>query len=125
MVPLPSRSPGSRLQPVTVWCTSCCLKFQYMHAKLVRQMTAAAAAPAGRSDTSRRTSYEPYAGSRRYGSGVGSCVPALDAQRKGSSASNDTTHGDTDVAKFLAPNGPSGTYSHRCTSRADQSFTRQ
>lgn len=44
------------LQPVTVWCTSCCLKFQYMQEKLVRAMTAGAAAPGVRSDTSRWTS---------------------------------------------------------------------
>lgn len=49
-----------------------------------------------------------------YGSGVGfSCTgPKLGSQRNGSSAARGTTHGEMVVAKFLAPNGPSGTYSH-------------
>jgi len=33
MVPLPKRSPGLMLHPVTLWCTSCCLTFQYMWRK--------------------------------------------------------------------------------------------
>ena len=41
----------------------------------------------------------------------------------GRSASSVTTHGLTLVQKFLALNGPSGWYSHFCTSRADQSLT--
>ena len=33
--------------------------------------------------------------------------------------------GDIELAKFLAKNGPSGWYSHRWISRADQSFSKQ
>ena len=36
------------------------------------------------------------------------------SMRNGSSASIETTHGDSVVAKFLPVNGPSGTYSHFC-----------
>jgi len=36
-----------------------------------------------------------------------------------------TTHGETDVAKLFARNGPSGWYSHVWMSRADQSLTMQ
>ena len=43
--------------------------------------------------------------------------------KNGSSASTVTTQGLTLVAKFLALNGPSGTISHACTSRADQSLS--
>ena len=43
--------------------------------------------------------------------------------RAASSASSGTTQGDTDVAKLLPRCGPSGTYSHACRSRADQSLT--
>ena len=42
----------------------------------------------------------------------------------GSSASSVTTQGETVVPKFLARNGPSGTYSHFWISRALQSLTR-
>ena len=60
-------------------------------------------------------------GERRYGSGAGSCFgPAV---RNGSSAASGTTHGEIDVPKFLARNGPSGTYSHAWMSRALQSLT--
>lgn len=38
--------------------------------------------------------------------------------RNGMSASIGTTHGEIVVPKFLARNGPSGTYSHFCMSRA-------
>ncbi len=34
-----------------------------------------------------------------------------------------TTQGEIEVAKFLARNGPSGTYSQAWMSRADQSLT--
>ena len=44
-------------------------------------------------------------------------------RRNGARASIVTTHGLTEVQKFFALNGPSGWYSHFCTSRADQSFT--
>jgi hypothetical protein len=49
-----------------------------------------------------------------YGSGVGSfwTGPKLGSQRNGSRAARGTTHGEMVVAKFFAPNGPSGTYSH-------------
>ena len=43
--------------------------------------------------------------------------------RKGASASSVTTQGLTEVAKLFARNGPSGWYSHFCTSRADQSLS--
>ena len=46
IVPLPSRSPGLRLQPVTVWCASCCVMLQYMYLKLELETTAGAP-PAG------------------------------------------------------------------------------
>lgn len=45
--------------------------------------------------------------------------PALGAHWKGVRASIETTHGLIEVQKFLAVKGPSGTYSHACTSRAD------
>ena len=38
IVPLPQRSPGLMLQPLTEWWASCCLKVQYMYLKLVLQM---------------------------------------------------------------------------------------
>ena len=44
--------------------------------------------------------------------------------RAASSASSGTTHGEIDVANDLPRNGPSGTYSQACRSRADQSLTR-
>lgn len=49
--------------------------------------------------------------------GLGSvCTgPALELHLKGSSASRETTQGEILVAKFLAVNGPRGTYSHAYT----------
>src|SRR3954471_23460770 len=71
--------------------------------------------------TSRLMSYADGCGVCRYGSGGGSCSgPFL---RNGSSASIVTIHGEIDVPKFFARNGPSGTYSHFWMSRALQSFT--
>mmetsp|Transcript_16519 Transcript_16519/g.56181 ORF Transcript_16519/g.56181 Transcript_16519/m.56181 type:complete len:234 (-) Transcript_16519:553-1254(-) len=122
MVPLPMRSPGRRLQPVTVWCTSCCRGVQYRLRRLLLPTTLASP-PAGWSDTSRCTSYEEYVGSRRYSRGSGSCTPADVGARKGSSAAMGTTQGLMVVRKFFDPKGPSGTYSQRCTSRALQSFS--
>mmetsp|Transcript_8503 Transcript_8503/g.20179 ORF Transcript_8503/g.20179 Transcript_8503/m.20179 type:complete len:227 (+) Transcript_8503:105-785(+) len=121
MVPVPSRSPVRMLQPLTEWCTSCCLHDQYMYLRLERDTTWSAAMSAARSATSRRTSYALGSSWCRYGSGVGS-VCSGPAQRNGSSASSVTTHGEMVVAKFLPRNGPSGTYSHFWMSRADQSF---
>ena len=47
------------------------------------------------------------------------------SRRRTAPSAAETTHGEIDVAKFLAPNGtPSGTYSNFCTSRADQSLHR-
>ena len=43
MVPLPSRSPGAMLQPVTAWCTSCCFTLQSRFAKFDLQTVAGAA----------------------------------------------------------------------------------
>jgi len=50
------------------------------------------------------------------------CTPALVGHAKGASASRVTTHGEIVVAKFLAPKGPSGTYSNFWMSRALQSL---
>jgi hypothetical protein len=50
------------------------------------------------------------------------CTPALVGHAKGASASTVTTQGEMVVAKFLAPNGPSGTYSNFWMSRALQSL---
>src|SRR4051812_23951753 len=61
----------------------------------------------------------------RYGSGGGSPAARRKAgARNGASAARLTIHGETEVAKFFARNGPSGWYSHAWMSRADQSFTR-
>src|ERR1051325_6575635 len=58
----------------------------------------------------------------KYGRTFGSCVgPGI---RKGSSASIVTTHGETEEQKFFPRNGPSGTYSHACISRALQSLNK-
>jgi queuine/archaeosine tRNA-ribosyltransferase len=43
---------------------------------------------------------------------------------KGRIASIETIHGEIDVMMFFPVNGPSGTYSHFCMSRIDQSFMR-
>ncbi len=45
--------------------------------------------------------------------------------RKGAMASAVTTQGEMVDWKFLARNGPRGTYSHAWKSRADQSLSRQ
>ena len=45
MVPLPNKSPGIMLQPVTVWCTSCWRIFQYMNLKFERVIAAGAGIP--------------------------------------------------------------------------------
>ena len=42
-----------------------------------------------------------------------------------SKAESGTTHGEIEVRNDLPRKGPSGTYSHACRSRADQSFSRQ
>ena len=47
---------------------------------------------------------------RKYGNGSGSCGKL--STINGSNAATDTTHGDIDVPKFFAVNGPKGTYSH-------------
>ena len=63
----------------------------------------------------------PSSSSRRYGS---SSVPLSSPRaRNGSSAAASTTQALMLVPKFFELNGPSGTYSHACTSRADQSFS--
>ena len=129
-VPLPSRSPGRRLQPLLAWCVSICAAVQYISRKLVR-LSRAGAIPSSRmrgvrSHASSRTSIPPCsrsAGDVRYGSGSGSPAGrAYAGTRKGASASIVTTQGETVVAKLLERNGPSGRYSQLCTSRADQSF---
>src|SRR5579862_167955 len=67
-----------------------------------------------------------FSSEERYGSGFGSPAGRRNAAaRNGASASIVTTHGETVVAKFFARNGPSGWYSHRWMSRADQSLSRQ
>ncbi len=45
--------------------------------------------------------------------------------RAASRASSGVTQAETDVAKDLPRNGPSGTYSHAWRSRADQSLSRK
>ena len=57
----------------------------------------------------------------RYGSGGGSCRGG--GTRAASSAASGTTHGDTEVAKDFARNGPSGWLSQTWMSRALQSLT--
>ena len=65
-------------------------------------------------------SYDQSPFACKYGNGAGSCFgPAM---RNGARASRVTTHGEIDVPKLFARNGPSGTYSHFCTSRALQSL---
>mmetsp|Transcript_27716 Transcript_27716/g.65322 ORF Transcript_27716/g.65322 Transcript_27716/m.65322 type:complete len:277 (+) Transcript_27716:523-1353(+) len=56
MVPVPSRSPGRMLQPVTVWCTSCCRMFQYRCFMLLLLTTARSAISLPWIDTSSATS---------------------------------------------------------------------
>lgn len=46
----------------------------------------------------------------KYGNGTGSCGKL--STKNGSKAATVTTHGEIDVPKFLAVNGPNGTYSH-------------
>ena len=86
--------------------------------------------------TSRCTSNVYGSACLKYGSGTGSywsaycyhdnsylCVTCTGfSTRNGCSASMVTTQGDMVVLKFLARNGPRGTYSHFCISRALQSF---
>src|SRR5689334_724428 len=62
---------------------------------------------------------------RRYDNGSGSPGGRGGGeQRNGASASAVTTHGEIELAKFLARNGPSGCDSHDWMSRADQSLSR-
>lgn len=35
IVPVPSRSPGRRLQPVMVWCAIICCRVQYLHSNCI------------------------------------------------------------------------------------------
>mmetsp|Transcript_13634 Transcript_13634/g.23349 ORF Transcript_13634/g.23349 Transcript_13634/m.23349 type:complete len:248 (+) Transcript_13634:849-1592(+) len=119
-VPEAMRSPGRRLQPVEVWWASICAMVQYTFLKLLRVTTAPVGWPLGTMRTSSAMSYVTRFFSLRYSSTGGSCGGA--GHRNGSRASRVMIQGDMEVAKFLALNGPSGTYSHRCTSRALQSF---
>jgi len=65
-------------------------------------------------------------GAYRAMAGRGSCSGRKNSgARNGASASMVTTHGEIVVAKFFPKNGPSGWYSHRWMSRADQSFNKQ
>ena len=61
--------------------------------------------------------------SSRYGSS-GSVAGRRPRPGRLASAASGTTQGETEVAKDLPRNGPSGTYSHAWMSRADQSLTR-
>jgi hypothetical protein len=56
--------------------------------------------------------------SRKYADNGTSDARFNGSKRNGSSASINTTQGDIVVAKDLLVNGPSGTYSHACTSLA-------
>ena len=62
----------------------------------------------------------------KYASGEGQsgCVGRKTAARNGASASGLTIHGEIVVDKLLLRNGPS-MLSQNCTSRADQSFSKQ
>src|SRR5450755_3319630 len=72
--------------------------------------------------TSKSMSRPQSSDSVRYGS---SSVPRDGGRILAcSSAASGTTQGDTVVANDLARNGPSGTDSQDCRSRADQSLTR-
>src|SRR3546814_13200180 len=56
--------------------------------------------------------------------GVQTCALPIWAMRKGAIASAVTTQGEMVDWKFLARNGPRGTYSQAWKSRADQSLSR-
>mmetsp|Transcript_14436 Transcript_14436/g.36804 ORF Transcript_14436/g.36804 Transcript_14436/m.36804 type:complete len:204 (-) Transcript_14436:524-1135(-) len=120
IVPVPSKSPGCMLHPVTVWWTSCCLRVQYMYLRLELHTTNASSLAFGLIATDRLISYAESFESLRYSRGAGSCLGW--GHLKGSRASKVTIQGEIVVQKFLAPKGPRGTYSHFWISRALQSF---
>src|SRR5436305_8646342 len=97
IVPVASRSPVRRLQPLTVWWASCWQTFQYRCFAFDRQTVCGPFDPAPRIATSRWTSNDQSPGERRYGSGGGSCFGP--GTRNGSSAVSGTTHGLIDVPK--------------------------
>mmetsp|Transcript_22810 Transcript_22810/g.58052 ORF Transcript_22810/g.58052 Transcript_22810/m.58052 type:complete len:202 (-) Transcript_22810:949-1554(-) len=74
IVPLPSRSPGRRLQPPHVWCATIWGHVQYMWRRLEAQTRVARCAPAGSRSTATRTS----CATRTHGvwpSAPAACVP--------------------------------------------------
>src|SRR3984957_5056879 len=129
MVPLASKSPGRRLQPLLAWWVSNCSAVQYKSRALLR-LTRSGASPrsrirADRSDTSIERSMPAALALVRYGSGAGSpSGRTAGGTRNGTSASKVTIQGEIVVEKLLERNGPRGWYSQVCTSRADQSLTR-
>src|ERR1019366_7763287 len=132
-VPLPNRSPACRLHPFEVWCATICATVQYKSLALERDITCGAV-PDERifgvsNNTSKSMLKQPVAwsaGSFRCGSGAGSPAGRGGcAMRNGAKASVVMIHGDTNVDRLFARNGPRGCDSQLWTSRADQSFSRQ
>ena len=104
--------------PLTVRCASCWSGVQYMPANGGRDTTVPF------HDTSSVRS-RPQSARRARGTAARPGPARGLGTRASRSASSGTTHGDTEVANDLPRNGPSGTYSQACRSRALQSLTRQ
>ena len=125
-VPEAKRSPGRTDAPLAVMWASCWAGVQYMSANDVRadreRWETRSRIAADSSCTSRWRSNPHGSSVRRYAATGGTWVGG--STRCGASASKLTSQGDTDVAKLLPRNGPSGWYSYAWMSRADQSLTR-
>ena len=115
-VPVPSRSPGRRLQPLTVWCASSCADASSTRrgSSTARQRRAGMPGFAHRAVAQAAPraamSIAPLArlvARRGTASGCGSPAGRVDTgARNGASASSVTIHGEIVVAKFFARNGP-------------------
>src|SRR6185503_12591453 len=129
-VPVPSKSPGPKLQPLLLWCAISCATVQYASPKFDCERRCGGR-PCSRiacvcSHTSSATCSAPcarLASESRCGSGCGSPSGRANGWRNGANASAVTTHGEIVVPKFFDRNGPNGWYSHAWMSRADQSLS--
>jgi hypothetical protein len=111
--PVPSRSPARRLQPVDRTMGDHLrdrpIRLGQIGTRQQGALVAFAHRPRRECDAegNSRALARPESGSRRYGSGVGSASGRMRGTRYGASASRVTSHGETDVPKFLPRNGPS------------------
>ncbi len=127
-VPEPSRSPGCRLQPLTVWCATSCATVQYASAKFdpinrapahqPRASSPFAARPRARDRSRPAPDWPP---SRGKATDRDHLPGAHSGARNGASASIVTIHGDSVLAKFFDRKGPSGWYSQPgCRARSSR-----